>query len=98
MTDNEIIKALEDTLHRIKGAENLIVPKEGVENLCNGLKNTLDLINRLQAENERLRKNLNAMTETMAQCECCNLVKLEAYKEFAEKLKEKPTQYFYETY
>ena len=55
LTDAEIIKGLEDTLHRIKGAEHLIVPKLGVENLCNGLENALDLINRLQAENERLK-------------------------------------------
>lgn len=48
MTDIEVKKALEDTLHRIKGAEYLIVPKEGVENLCNGLQNALDLINRLE--------------------------------------------------
>ena len=52
LTDSEIVKALEDALYRIKGAEHLIVPKEGVDNLCNGLENALDLINRLQAENK----------------------------------------------
>ena len=50
---------------------------------------TQDLINRLEAENEQLKNNLKAMTETMAQCECCNIAKVEAYKEFAERLKEK---------
>lgn len=52
LTDSEIVKALEDTLHRIKGAEHLIAPKEGVKNLCNGLQNALDLINRQKAENK----------------------------------------------
>ena len=56
LTDAEIIKGLEDTLHRIKGAEHLIVPKLGVENLCNGLENALDLINRLQADCENYKQ------------------------------------------
>ena len=55
LTDSEIKQVLEDTLHRIKGAGHLIVPKEGVKNLCNGLQNALDLINRLQAENEEYK-------------------------------------------
>ena len=68
LTDSEIVKALEDALHRIKGAEHLIVPKEGVDNLCNGLENALDLINRLQAKaikeqnkNSKLRNERNRL-------------------------------------
>lgn len=68
LTDSEIVKALEDALYRIKGAEHLIVPKEGVDNLCNGLENALDLINRLQAKaikeqnkNSKLRNERNRL-------------------------------------
>ena len=91
--DSEIVKALKDTLHRIKGAKHLIVPKEGVENLCNGLENALDLINRLQAENEeneRLNFLLNdAYENNRGLVELLERAKAEAYKEFAERLKEK---------
>ena len=58
MTDNEIIKALEN---EIRSAE--YVDSE----YCNGvdltlIKNTLDLINRQKAENERLRKEVNLVS------------------------------------
>ena len=62
LTDSEIVKALEDALHRIKGAEHLIVPKKGVDNLCNGLENALDLINRLQAQNKDLAETMHNLT------------------------------------
>lgn len=93
MTDNEIKKALEDTLHRIKGAEQLIVPEQGVKNLCYGLQNFLYLINRkdeelkrLQAENERLKEEIKK--EQLYNLRMtAHSVKSEAYKEFAERLK-----------
>jgi hypothetical protein len=84
LTDNEIIKGLEDTLHRIKGAERLIVPKFGVENLCNGLGNALDLINRLQAENESKQATIDSFTDIG---KLYSEIKAEAYKEFADRLK-----------
>lgn len=59
MVDNEIIKALEDTLNRIRDEDCLIVPKEGVENLCNGLENALNLINRQQLEYDNLQKQFH---------------------------------------
>ena len=68
LTDSEIVKALEDTLHRIKGAEHLIVPKEGVENLCNGLQTALDLINRLQAEIEKQKAECEKCGEKTRNC------------------------------
>ena len=53
MTDNEIIRALDDLIHLgdapIMKGFGVIIDKQT-------LKDTLDLINRLKAENERLKK------------------------------------------
>ena len=54
LTDSEIVKALKELLKELKGKKQLIVPEEGVKNLCYCLQNHLDLINRLQANNKRL--------------------------------------------
>lgn len=59
--DQEIIKAFEDTINTISKRDCLIVPKDGIENLCFGLKSVLDLINRQQAEIERLNVELVGM-------------------------------------
>ena len=48
----------------------------------------LDLFNRLQAENERLKANLNIEFEKFAS-EYDNKIKAEAVKEFTKRLKEK---------
>lgn len=50
MNANKTVSALLDTLGRIRGAEQLIVPKEGIANLCNGLEHAINLIDRLQAK------------------------------------------------
>ena len=97
MTDNEIIKALEccSTQDGCKSCifyEDCVSPIEKAELI---MKNALDLINRLKAENERLEKVrkdeveklMSAIDRTIAEA------KAEAYKEFAERLKEKTYTY-----
>ena len=94
MTDNEIIKALEywkkfdneiDQMlsGRFKDDKMLIEQKEIVKITLN----IFDLINRLQAENERLKTNLNVELDNFAS-EYDDKIKSEAVKEFVEKLKE----------
>ena len=85
MTDNEIIKALEN---EIRSAE--YVDSE----YCDGvdltiIKNTLDLINRQKAEIEELQIE-NKSLRSAANCYKLhyNEVRTEAYKEFAERLKD----------
>ena len=97
MTDNEIIKALEN---EVKSAE--YVDSE----YCDGvdltlIKSAVDLINRLQAEIERLKECPKCIyeydgktTEYCVQGPCSNFktveqIKYEAIKEFAEKLKKR---------
>lgn len=50
MNANETVSALLDTLGRIRGAEQLIIPKEGIANLCSGLEHAINLIDHLQAK------------------------------------------------
>ena len=50
-------------------------------------RKTKEYIEELEAENEKLKKAVSSFTETMAHCECCNIAKTEAYKEFAERLR-----------
>lgn len=64
------------------------------------LENALDLINRLQAENERLKESNRLLINNPVltwQDDLNNEIKAEAYKEFADKLKEIATQEFWET-
>lgn len=49
-TDQELIKAFKDTIDTLSKRDCLIVPKDGIENLCFGLTSVLDLINRQQVE------------------------------------------------
>ena len=95
LTDNEIIKALECCIKSSHFGECFdnkcpLVSEKG----CEVGKETLypyvlDLINRLQAENERLtirlRKAEHQLDDAM---KMYNIIKAEAYKEFAERLKE----------
>ena len=79
LTDNEIKKALEECIElRFDDTEYATVRLDT-------LTNALDLINRLQAENERLKANLNIELENFA-TEYDSKIKAEAYKEFCEKL------------
>ena len=105
MTDNEIIKALED---EVKSAEYVD------SYYCNGvdltlIKSAIDLINRLQAEIERLKECPKCIyeydgktTEYCVQGPCSNFktveqIKYEAYKEFAEHLKKIWSNNYYDS-
>ena len=75
MTDNEIIKALEDKTHK---AEYPWVDSSYCDVEVSLVKNALDLISRLQAEIERLEKHTEMYHELRA----------EAIKEFITKHRE----------
>ncbi len=99
MIDNEIKKALECLHKRILKSK---FAEEVTETEIMGLVNSLDLINRLRAENERLKQpasasflfekaKLDELSTRVVEFES-NLkakIKAEAYKEFAERVKEK---------
>ena len=60
-------------------------------------ENVIDLINRLQAENERLKDyNENLLTANTALSNEILDVKAEAYKEFADRYKELIKQYWFD--
>ena len=89
LTNNEIIKALEYEIEIAKAVDdNMAYTVE-----MSVLTNTLDLINRLQAENERLEDFATAKCEDCAgctswKCDCANIeehAKAEAYKECLKK-------------
>lgn len=85
MTDNEIIKALE----HCKVSNCLGCPCHSRDENCLDLiaPKALDLINRQQAEIERLTdRNVELWGENRV---ACKKAKSEAIKEFAERLKEK---------
>ena len=89
MTDKEIVKALEDEIHLAEYVDS---------GFCNGVslslvKSTLDLINRLQAENERLQETIDEQDIEIARLYKvierlkieCGLAKFDKYKaEFEE--------------
>ena len=89
MTDSEIKTALKGAILNTKGYDSKVWSIEVYK-----LENALDLINRLQAENERLK-------EKQEKCFYCteqankkiSEIKAEAYKEFAERVKEKKSVY-----
>lgn len=96
MTDNEIIKAFKDFLiEQVDGYTDHIETggeRYGfIEKELELLKETDNLINRLQAENERLTAERDVMHQDVIAAEeyawQCKTAKAEAYKEFAERLK-----------
>ena len=85
LTPEEIIKALECCTQQHKCNECPYLMEHHL--LCNHHlhKDTLDLIKRLKAENERLQKNidgLNIFTKNHTK-----VIRLQAIKEFAKELK-----------
>ena len=83
MTDNKIIETWKKIQDILKKTENVVLQKEAIDDLVRHITNILDLINRQQAEIERLKKGWKADVILTAN------VKAEAYKEFAERLKDK---------
>ena len=105
MTDNEIITALENEVKSTEYVDS---------DYCDGvdltlIKSAIDLINRLQAEIERLKECPKCIyeydgktTEYCVQGPCSNFkiveqIKSEAYKEFAEHLKEMWSNNYYDS-
>ena len=92
MSDSEIVKALECCS---KGVYAEVCEKCTFRNEENKInincfyleKYALDLINRLQAENERLKNNISAMAITLSNS--AKATRHEAYKEFAERLEKR---------
>ena len=96
MTDSEIIKALECCAITAKCRQECIFHKYGeeydVQNCTTHLAQaTLELVNRLQAEIERLKADVRF--SVYLGYETTNQIKAEAIKEFAEKLKKKYKPY-----
>lgn len=91
MTDNEIKKALECCLEPRHDCSYCLLEKEVY---CTSLlhKNILDLINRQQAEIERLNGNLFTISNA------CMQRRNEAIKEFAERLKEEQRTFIGDEY
>jgi hypothetical protein len=83
LTDEEIVKAWNEEINLANYVN---------ENYRNGIKvslieNTLDLINRLQDENERLKKEfIEQNLKNIMRLETSKEIESEAYKEFAERI------------
>ena len=93
LTNNEIIKTLEGAILNAKGCDSKVWSIEIYK-----LENALDLINRLQAENKRLGKEVNLVSIQFQDLqEETDEIKSKAYKEFAEKLKKKCYEDFEES-
>jgi hypothetical protein len=86
LTDSEIVKALECcSTYKGKCTDCPAFVKVDRSNCKQVLLGAIEIINRLQAENERLKENLNIDLENFA-TEYDNKIKAEAYKEFADKV------------
>lgn len=82
LTDNEIIKALECCgTYKGKCTDCPAFVKVDRSNCKQVLLGAIEIINRLQAENEKLEHQLETL------CIALKLAKAEAYKEFIERLK-----------
>ena len=81
MTDNKIIETWKKIQDILKKTENVVLQKEPIDDLVRHITNILDLINRQQAEIDRVRYNLEAVLDERADHS-------EAIKECADRLKE----------
>lgn len=91
LTDNEIIK-IKKRLKDIVEENELEYFHSNTMGWYPEIRLAYMAIKHLQAENERLKENLNIELENYA-TEYDNKIKAEAYKEFAERLKEKESEY-----
>lgn len=95
LTDNEIKKALEQ---KIKFSKEFDESEEAIVKV-NVLESSLDLINRLEAENKRLKAQVHRLKQYDEERDIALHARLiataraEAAKEFAEGLKEKACSY-----
>ena len=83
MTDNEIIKALENEIHIVEYVDGFSVDNVSLELL----QNSLDLINRQQTEIEKLKTK--EMFQTRHLGVFPNVIKSEVIKEFIDRLRER---------
>ena len=100
LTDNEIKKALECCVNNTnEDCNKCVCSGSNVSCVDVLLTNALDLINRLQAENERLTIRLRKAEHQLDDlCIMHNVIKAEAYKEFAERLEKMMCyEHFFET-
>lgn len=92
VTDNKIIETWKKIQDILKKTENVVLQKEPIDDLVRHITNILDLINRQQAEIDRLEKDSKRLKKVQMQLDDAmkmyNVIKAEAYKEFAERLKE----------
>lgn len=97
LTDSEIIKALEWHLNNENNCDECPLLKlKNTTTYCVDvlMQNALDLINRLQAENERLQDAIDEQDIEIASLwKRIEDAKAEAYKEFAKKLHEELRMY-----
>ena len=92
LTDAEIVKALEGA-YKIEPTTMFFITDYNTNKITTiGIGDIVDLINRLQAENERLNIRCddcdNIRLTRSEHKVCIKQAKTEAYKEFAERLKE----------
>ena len=89
MTDNEIIKAMQCVIGNDVSCSECeyqkALPFPSCRRMC--AKNALDLINRQKAEIERLQKNIDGLN--IFTTNHIKVIRLQAIKEFADRLKEK---------
>ena len=98
MTDNDIIKALEEEKKYVMGLQHRLEchgeETPGLIKNCVLLSNTLNLINRLKAEIEQWKEEANKYQNLW--CEAVmdvQTAKAEAVKEFAERLNHRVGKY-----
>ena len=85
LPNNKIIKALEGAILNAKRCDSKVWSIEIYK-----LENALDLINRQQADIERLKKDILIAKDAYTMLQTKNeIVKSEAIKKFAKRLKEK---------
>ena len=93
LTDKEIVKALELCLENDfteRNCKHCPYEDDRLNCMDNMLEDTIDLINRLQADSKRLKKVQMQLDDAL---KMYHVIKAEAYKEFAEKYKDQIKNY-----
>lgn len=89
MTEAEIMKALEELYEKnINVAEFQVLQPDSVKKLCYIFKDTLDLINRKNAEIERVTRERDNIIKTYTEVvDAWKITRSEAINEYRNKLK-----------